>query len=133
MNLKEKFSEKFYDGLVKCNFVNDLEEIINTNGDINVDLDDFINISNGEVVGAISQYLDDMKDELIIKKISDKKPTDCILYISNVSKLQDIEYFVIKLKTLYPNLNIITGANEGNYSKIKVQALLTYNSKDNKN
>ena len=131
MNLKEKFSEKFYDGLVKCNFVNDLEEIINTNGDINVDLDDFINISNGEVVGAISQYLDDMKDELIIKKISDKKPTDCILYISNVSKLQDIEYFVIKLKTLYPNLNIITGANEGNYSKIKVQALLTYNLKDN--
>ena len=133
MNLKEKFSEKFYDGLVKCNFVNDLEEIINTNGDINVDLDDFINISNGEVVGAISQYLNDMKDELIIKKISDKKPTDCILYISKVSKLQDIEYFVIKLKTLYPDLNIITGANEGNNSKIKVQALLTYNSKDNKN
>lgn len=133
MNLKEKFSEKFYDGLVKCNFVNDLEEIINTNGDINVDLDDFINISNGEVVGAISQYLNNMKDELIIKKISDKKPTDCILYISKVSKLQDIEYFVIKLKTLYPDLNIITGANEGNNSKIKVQALLTYNSKDNKN
>ncbi len=127
MNLKEKFSEKFYDGLVKCNFVNDLEEIINTNGDINVDLDDFINISNGEVVGAISQYLNDMKDELIIKKISDKKPTDCILYISKVSKLQDIEYFVIKLKTLYPDLNIITGANEGNNSKIKVQALLTCN------
>ena len=127
MNLKEKFSEKFYDGLVKCNFVNDLEEIINTNGDINVDLDDFINISNGEVVGAISQYLNDMKDELIIKKISDKKPTDCILYISKVSKLQDIEYFVIKLKTLYPDLNIITGANEGNNSKIRIQALLTCN------
>jgi len=127
MNLKEKFSEKFYDGLVKCNFVNDLEEIINTNGDINVDLDDFINISNGEIVGAISQYLNDMKDELIIKKISDKKPTDCILYISKVSKLQDIEYFVIKLKKLYPDLNIITGANEGNNSKIRIQALLTCN------
>ena len=83
MDLKEVFNDKFYNDLVKCDFLKDIEELISSQGIINIDLDDFVKISNGsEIVGSISQVFDNLDDEFIINRISDKIPTDCVFSIS---------------------------------------------------
>lgn len=130
MNLKEVFNDKFYNDLVKCDFLKDIEELISSQGIINIDLDDFVKISNGsEIVGSISQVFDNLDDEFIINRISDKIPTDCVFNITGGTdiRLTVVDKLLDKLRVLYPDISIIFGTNiiEEMGSQIKVQALLT--------
>ena len=130
MNLKEVFNDKFYNDLVKCDFLKDIEELISGQGIINIDLDDFVKISNGsEIVGSISQVFDNLDDEFIINRISGKIPTDCVFNITGETnlKLTVVDKLLDKLRGLYPDISIIFGTNiiEEMGSQMKVQALLT--------
>ena len=130
LNLKEFFNDKFYNDLVKCDFLKDIEELISGHGIINIDLEDFVKISNGsEIVGSISQVFDNLDDEFIISRINDKIPTDCVFNITGETnlKLTVVDKLLDKLRGLYPDISIIFGTNiiEEMGSQIKVQALLT--------
>jgi cell division GTPase FtsZ len=126
MNLKEEFNEKFFNDLVKCDFLKDVEEIISSNGGINIDLNDFKSFSKGEIIGSISQCLNNLDEEYIINKISDNLPTVCIFNISSSHplRLDDEERLLQRLRGLYPNIEIIFGTNLNKDVNIKVQALL---------
>ncbi len=131
MNLKEVFNDKFYKDLIKCNFLKDVEEIIDNPGMINLDLDDFIKASNDEIVGCISQYFETTDENYIVNLISNKKPNSCIFYITSGTKLlgSDVSKLVSKLKDLYPDMafNFGVGFLDESFTKIRVQVLLTYN------
>lgn len=133
LELKDRFSEKFYNDLVKCDFVKDIEQIITSPGIINIDIDDFKTISDGEIVGCISQYFDNLEEEYVINKISDKTPTDCVINISggDMLNLKDVDFLIDKLRKIYPNIGIIFGSNKNDESipRLKVQALLTHSDK----
>ena len=137
LELKDRFSEKFYNDLVKCGFIKDIEQITRTPGLINIDIDDFKTLSDGEVVGCISQYFDNLEDDYVINKISDKVPTDCVFNVSggDMLNLSDLDLLIDKLRKVYPDLNIIFGSNKNDESipRLKVQALLTYSDKPKDN
>ena len=130
MDLKEVFNDKFYNDLVKCDFLKDIEELISSQGIINIDLEDFVKISNGsEIVGSISQVFDNLDDEFIISRINDRIPTDCVFNITSGTdiKLTQVDVLLDKLRKLYPDISIVFGTNiiDEMGSQIKVQALLT--------
>jgi len=126
MNLKEEFNEKFLNDLVRCDFLKDVEEIISSNGGINIDLNDFKSFSDGEIIGSISQSFNNLDEEYIINKISDNLPTVCIFNISSSHSLRmdEEEILLQRLRGLYPNIEIIFGTNLNKDVNIKVQALL---------
>jgi len=130
LDLKEVFNDKFYNDLVKCDFLKDIEELISSQGIINIDLEDFVKISNGsEIVGSISQVFDNLDDEFIISRINDRIPTDCVFNITSGTdiKLTQVDVLLDKLRKLYPDISIVFGTNiiDEMGSQIKVQALLT--------
>ncbi len=134
MNLKEVFDEKFYNDLIKCDFVKDIEEMLSLPQMINIDISDFKDISNGEVVGSISQYINDVnKEELVVKTINDKQPNNCIVNIGGRIdlSLNEANSLVDKIRNKYKGLNIIFGCyvNDELEAKYKIQALLTYSNK----
>ena len=137
-SFKDKLPKKFFKDLIKCNFIDDIDQIVNLPGIINIDIDDFKAISDSEIVGCISQYFDNLDDDFIINRISNKEPTDCVINVSggDMLNLKDLEFLLDKLRTVYPELNIIFGSNKNDESipRLKVQALLTYSDKpkDNK-
>ena len=126
MNLKEEFNEKFLNDLVRCDFLKDVEEIISSNGGINIDLNDFKSFSDGEIIGSISQSFNNLDEEYIINKISDNLPTVCIFNISSSHplRLDEEDILLQRLRGLYPNIEIIFGTNLNKDVNIKVQALL---------
>jgi len=126
MNLKEEFNEKFLNDLVRCDFLKDVEEIISSNGGINIDLNDFKSFSDGEIIGSISQSFNNLDEEYIINKISDNLPTVCIFNISSSHplRLDEEDILLQRLRGLYPNIEIIFGTNPNKDVNIKVQALL---------
>jgi len=130
IDLKEFFGDKFYNGLVKTGFINDVIELTTKDNLINIDLDDFKYISNSEIVASISQYIVDINEDYELNIISDKKATDCIINIAGSMdlSLSDVEWLLKKIRDIYPNLNIIYGTSiDVNLGKRKrVQALLTY-------
>lgn len=131
IDLKEYFGDKFYNGLVKTGFINDVIELTTKDNLINIDLDDFKYVSNSEIVASISQYIDDINEDYKLNIISDKKATDCIINIAGSMdlSLSEVEWLLKKIRDIYPNLNIIYGTSiDVNLGKRKkVQALLTYN------
>ena len=126
MNLKEEFNEKFLNDLVRCDFLKDVEEIISSNGGINIDLNDFKSFSDGEIIGSISQSFNNLDEEYIINKSSDNLPTVCIFNISSSHplRLDEEDILLQRLRGLYPNIEIIFGTNPNKDVNIKVQALL---------
>lgn len=70
MNLKEEFNEKFFNDLVRCDFLKDVEEIISSNGGINIDLNDFKSFSDGEIIGSISQYFNNLDEDILLIKLA---------------------------------------------------------------
>lgn len=126
MNLKEEFNEKFFNDLVRCDFLKDVEEIISSNGGIKIDLNDFKSFSDGEIIGSISQSFNNLDEEYIINKISDDLPTVCIFNLSSNHslRLDEEEILLQRLRGLYPNIEIIFGTNLNKDVNIKVHALL---------
>ena len=126
MNLKEEFNEKLLNDWVRCDFLKDVEEIISSNGGINIDLNDFKSFSDGEIIGSISQSFNNLDEEYIINKISDNLPTVCIFNISSSHplRLDEEDILLQRLRGLYPNIEIIFGTNPNKDVNIKVQALL---------
>ena len=137
-DLKEAFGNDVYNALVKCNFIKDIKEILDEESLINIDLHDIKTVAKGEIVGAISQTLNSFNDKLIMNKISDKTPTDCLLNIVsdiNIS-LKDIDTIVNNIRLISrKDINIIYGTKivDDIIGACKVQALFSYNadSKDN--
>ena len=112
VNLKEVLPVKFYNDLVKCDFIKDVEFMLYNPGLINIEIDDIIAISNSDLVGTISQVLNTTDDEFDYKIISDKEPTDCIFNIvskDNDLSLDDINKLILKIREKYNNINIIYG------------------------
>ena len=69
IDLKKELNERFYNSLEKCNFLNDVNELVNNEGLVNIDLSDFIKLSEGEITGTISDKIDNPNDELNIETI----------------------------------------------------------------
>lgn len=127
INLKEKLNEKFYNDLIKCNFLDDVGELVNSEGLVGLDIDDFIYYSNHNIVGSISMEFNDVDTSYNINRINDLKITDCIV---NITTNDDMELGTImdiinKLRSFNPKLNLLYGQiiNESMKSKFKVQAL----------
>lgn len=129
INLKEALPTKFYNELAQCDFLKDLDEIVNGDSIINIDIYDIKVISASRLVGTISQCFKDLKDDYNIKLISDEEPTDCIFCITGNKeiRLAEVNNLLDKLRDIYPNLNIIFGTKiDENFNLgIKVQAILT--------
>lgn len=132
MDYKELFGEEFYNKLVKCNFINDIDELLTADTRsnlVNIDVKDIKSLSNGEIVGTISQIFNNSSEELIINRFSDKEATKCIFNITSGSDLDlsTVTELIYKLRNVYPNINMIYGTKiDDKYNdKLKVQALLT--------
>jgi len=128
IDLKKELNERFYNSLEKCNFLNDVNELVNNEGLVNIDLSDFIKLSDGEITGTISETIDNVNDKLNINTISDKIPNNCIINISyNTNlKLTDVDTIIHKIKNKYPDISIIFGASITSENKYKIQALFVY-------
>ncbi|MCR5350181.1 MAG: hypothetical protein K6E20_04225 [Acholeplasmatales bacterium] len=50
VNLEDYLNKRFYDDILKSNFLNDLNEMITVQGAINIDVDDIKQISNSLLV-----------------------------------------------------------------------------------
>ena len=133
MTLKD-LPEKFYNDLVKADYIKELQEFVdddNNNTLIAIDLVDIYNIAkNGsELVGTIAQVIDNADTDLDIKYIKDIEPTDCIFHIISDDDLTlaTINKLLAKLKQKHPNIQMIFGiTNNKKYkNKIKIQAILT--------
>ena len=137
MDLKKKFGEGFYNDLIKCDFLKDIEEMINYQGLINIDIDDFEFVSKGAIIiGAVSNSFDDINEEFKYIKINHKfKATDCILNVVGRKdvELSDIENIIKKLRSIENDINLIYGftLDENLKTKFKVQALFTYHKDSN--
>ncbi len=132
MDYKELFGEEFYNKLVKCNFINDIVELLTADTRsnlVNIDVEDIKSLSKGEIVGTISQIFNNSSEELIINRFSDKEATKCIFNITSGSDLDlsTVTELIYKLRNVYPNINMIYGTKiDDKYNdKLKVQALLT--------
>jgi len=132
MDYKELFGEEFYNKLVKCNFINDIDELLTADTRsnlVNIDVEDIKSLSKGEIVGTISQIFNNSSEELIINRFSDKEATKCIFNITSGSDLDlsTVTELIYKLRNVYPNINMIYGTKiDDKYNdKLKVQALLT--------
>lgn len=132
MDYKELFGEEFYNKLVKCNFINDIDELLTADTRsnlVNIDVEDIKSLSKGEIVGTISQIFNNSSEELIINRFSDKEATKFIFNITSGSDLDlsTVTELIYKLRNVYPNINMIYGTKiDDKYNdKLKVQALLT--------
>lgn len=128
INFKKILNEKFYNDLVKCNFIDDLNKMILNNGIVNITIDDIINVSNYEIVGSISQTIEDMNEDLIVKYISDEKPNICILYlfVADRLKLSIVDRIMTRIKKLFADIEILIGVGENINSadSVEISALL---------
>ena len=133
MTLKD-LPEKFYNDLVKADYIKELQEFVdddNNNTLIAIDLVDIYNIAkNGsELVGTIAQVIDNADTDLDIKYIKDIEPTDCIFHIISDDDLTlaTTNKLLAKLKEKHPNIQMIFGItnNKKDKNKIKIQAILT--------
>ena len=133
VDLENQLGKEFYEGIIKLDFLSDLKDIMNENGLISIDLPDLKAISSNELVGVISKESNDFEEAIEIKKLIDKKPTDCIVKISSELdiKLSDIDKIIKNIKVFNNDMNIIYGYEPTNnlLSKYKLQAIFTYNDK----
>ncbi len=130
MEKLKELSSEFYNDLVKCSFLTDVEEILNNSGLVNIDFDDIKNISKGKIVGSISRSSNDFNIDLKMdNRIRDEKPTDALIYITSKKdiSLSDVNNMVTRLRDAYDNLNIVFGCgiNDELASSFKIQVLFT--------
>jgi len=130
VNLEDYLNKRFYDDILKSNFLNDLNEMIKVQGAINIDVDDIKQISNSLLVGTLSKSFDDLNFILNINKINDYEPTDCIIKITcnENANIKEINYIIDKIRDLYPGINCIfaIAINPNLNNKYKIQALFTF-------
>lgn len=134
-SFKDKLQKKFFKDLIKCDFIDKLNEILIAPSIINIDIDDIATVSNDEIVGAISQNFDDLEDDFIINSISDKTPNACILHVSSGEvTLTAIDKIVDKLRLINEDMQIVFGAGTNlNLGKtIQVNALLLFTKNETK-
>lgn len=128
IDLKELLPEKFYNDIVKCNFLEDIREMVLFPAMINLDIDDLKQLSKGEVVGTISQVFTDLDVDYNINLISDKVPAACLVNMTSGTNmsLKSVNILIDKLRDKYKDLSIIFGTRINNEygESIKVQVLL---------
>lgn len=132
---KENFSERFYDDIVKCNFLKSFYTIISLPSIISICMDELVNVSNDDIVGAISQKMNNLYEEFKPTIISDIKPNKCLLYIaSEIDRLNlsDIDVIIDRIRKQYGNIELIFGCGiHSRFSQeIEVHALLLYESEE---
>lgn len=129
-SFKDKLPKKFFKDLIKCNFIDKLEEITLLPGLINIDIDDIAAVSNDEIVGSISQVMNSVDDEYIINCISEKTPNFCIFDISsdNNLSLDVVNKLIDKLRSLFNDIHIVFGTriNIDGSDKLEVNVLLLH-------
>lgn len=134
-SFKDKLQKKFFKDLIKCDFIDKLNEILIAPSIINIDIDDIATVSNDEIVGAISQNFDDLEDDFVINTISDKIPNSCILHVSSGEvTLTAIDKIVDKLRLINKDMQIVFGAgtNQNLEKTIQVNALLLFTINETK-
>ncbi len=129
IDLKKELNEKFYNDLIKCDFLKDIEEMVNKDGYINIDLEDIKTISKGEIVGAISQMCITANDEFKCNIISDKKPTSALVYITADKNLMlgDVETILTRIRNEFGDVGIfyLTDVDNNIKELCKLQVLFT--------
>ncbi len=129
-SFEDKLPKKFFKDLIKCNFIDKLEEIISLPELINIDIDDIVAVSNDEIVGSISQVMNSVDEEYIINSISNKTPNFCIFDISsdNNLSLDVVNKLIDKLRLLFNDIHIIfeTRINIDVSDKLEVNGLLLH-------
>jgi len=129
IDLKKELNEKFYNDIIKCDFLNDLKEMIDEEELINIDLEDIKMISNSLLIGVISKESNDYDEEFEIKKINEDIPTDCIINLITDKEitLSNVDNIIKKIKNIYPNIGIIYGVKikENLNYKYKIEAIFT--------
>lgn len=129
-SFKDKVPSKFFKDLIRCKFIDKLEEIVSLPSLINIDMDDIAAVSNYEIVGAISQSINNLDDEYIVNTISDKTPNLCIINLvsgDNLS-LTTVDTLIDKIRLINKDIQIVFGAslNKNFQNNIEVNALLLY-------
>lgn len=129
IDLKKELNENFYNDIIKCDFLNELKEMIDEEGLINIDLEDIKMISNSLLIGVISKESNDYDENFEIKKINEDIPTDCIINLITDKEitLSNVDNIIGKIKKLYPNIGIIYGVKikENLNYKYKIEAIFT--------
>ena len=138
IDLKDVFDKKTYEDLVKCDFLKDIDELLNKDGLLNIDLVDLKHVTdNAIIIGAISENIDDPKETLVYKNINfNHKPNNCLINIAcglDIS-LSEVEEILAKIRKINKDILILYGTTvEKNLEKrIKVQALFTYKKEEDK-
>ena len=129
IDLKKEFGEDFYNDLIKCDFLKDLDEILNTTGIINIDLNDVKNVARGDIVGAISMSINDSSEKLVFNRINDKNISSAIINIvtKEDAGIIDISNILEQIRDICKDVNMIYGTYiDSNLNKaFKIQALFT--------
>ncbi len=86
-----------------------LNDLIKQDCLINIGLNEFDRITNGKLVGSISVSINNPSDALLINKLSDILPTECIIKIKskNNLKLSELEQIIDNIKSINPYMNIL--------------------------
>lgn len=130
LNFKDKLPKKFINDLIKCNFIDKLEEIVTLPSMISIDMEDVLAVSNYEIVGSISQRMNSIDDDYIINSISDKTPNSCIFHISsgNNLSLTIVDTLIDKIRLINKDIQIVFGTkiDKDLDDNIEVNALLLH-------
>lgn len=132
---KDKLNEKFYNDIVRCGFLKSFYTIISLPSLISIEMEDFLAVSNDEVIGAISQYISNPYEELKPTIISDKYPNRCIIYITSKDgklMLSDIDIITDKIRKRFGNIDFIfgCGTNLRSSNGLGVHALLLHGNEE---
>ena len=130
---EDSINKGFHDSIIKADFLDDIIEMISSKCIISLTLEDIKEIENDELVGTISMYMDDCNDEIVIKSLSNNKPTHCVInFISSPEfELSDMHSVIKRIEKMYPKISVRFGSYLDNDLKhlCKIQALLTCSGK----
>ena len=130
VDFKKELGKK-YDEIVKLGFLKDLEEMVSNEGIISIELEDIKKVLSCDIVGTISEIIDDPNQELKMNRLSNSMPTDCIVNFigsKDITIVQISEVIENIRKLMSSDINILYGVmvNEGLGNKLKIQALFTH-------
>ena len=134
---KNKLPEKFYNDLVKCDFVKILDQMVKTESPAHIDVEDVLQLSAGEVVGTISQNMITPEEDYHIHLISDQIPNECLFYMvadKNVS-VETVKQLLNKLRKYYRDIEITYGISYHSEETgvVEIDALLVHKQIGNLN